>query len=106
MNIHISEEYTQDILDVVLYIARVLYDPQAAYNIKEKAKIVIEEIAKNPKIYPPAPLVQKYQYDYKRAKVGNYYIIFHYDEFNIYISRFVYAGRDLDNINLQIDYSI
>ena len=97
-NIQLSEEFYHDIANISIYISNILYNPDAARNLKNKVNESIEKIAKKPKIYSLLKTNIVLRYEYRYVYVGNYYLIYHFDEKNIYIARMIYAKRDFDNI--------
>lgn len=99
-NIKISEEFYNDVADTVIYISNILYNVDAAKNFKSRINDAIGKVAKNPKINSQLKTNQILEYEYRYVYVGNYYLIYHYDEENIYITRLIYSKRDFDNLRI------
>lgn len=99
-SVKVSEDFLSDVLDVTSYISIILFNPDAAEQLRENINLTIENIAKNPKIYSILRTEQETIYEYRRAKVGNYYIIYHFDDENVYISRLIFGRRNFNSIRI------
>lgn len=94
----VSNKYLKDVEEVFSYIAFSLYNIDAAHKLKEKFNTEIEKLKKYPFVNLPMITKQKYLYEYRKVKVGNYYIIYYVDNDTVRISRLVYSKRDFDNL--------
>ena len=99
-NVLVSEEFYNDLADIVIYISNILYNADAAIALKNKVNEAFDKIAKNPAIHPLLKSKQIFEYEYRYVYVGNYYMIYHYDDENVYIARLIYSKRDFDNLRL------
>lgn len=97
-NLKISEEFYNDLADIVVYISNILYNVDAAISLQNKVNLAFDKVVKNPSFYPLLKLKQVFEYEYRYVYVGNYYMIYHYDNENVYIARLIYAKRDFDNL--------
>lgn len=99
-NVLVSEEFYNDLADIVIYISNILYNADAAIALKNKANEAFDKIAKNPAIHPLLKSKQIFEYEYRYVYVGNYYMIYHYDDENVYVARLIYSKRDFDNLTI------
>lgn len=99
-NVLVSEEFYNDLADIVIYISNILYNADAAIALKNKVNEAFDKIAKNPAIHPLLKSKQIFEYEYRYVYVGNYYMIYHYDDENVYVARLIYSKRDFDNLTI------
>ena len=97
-NIKVAEEFYNDLANIVVYISNILYNVDAAILLQNKVNIAFDKVAKNPSIYPLLKSRQAFEYEYRYVYVGNYYMIYHYDDESVYIARLIYSKRDFDNL--------
>ena len=79
-----------------------LFNPNAAKKLKSKIDNKIDKIIVFPKGFPVFDTKGKTEYTYRKVRVGNYYILYYFDENKqlIHFSKFVYVKRNLDDIGL------
>lgn len=99
-NVLVSEEFYNDLADIVIYISNILYNADAAIALKNKVNEAFDKIAKNPAMHPLLKSKQIFEYEYRYVYVGNYYMIYHYDDENVYVARLIYSKRDFDNLTI------
>ena len=99
-NVKVSAEFYNDLSDTIIYISNILNNVDAAISLYNRVNDAFDEIAKNPAIYTLLKSKQVFEFEYRYVYVGNYYLIFHYDDENVYVARLIYSKRDFDNITL------
>ena len=101
-NVQFSTKYVLDVALVIEYIASVLCNPIAAEKLRKEIASKIELIKVFPEGFPEFDTEGKTKFVYRKVRVKNYYILYHFDdkENRIVFSRFVYCKMDLDNIDV------
>lgn len=97
--IEISNQFLYDLGEVVAYIAHILFNPIAAINLKDKINDAVDDLKKNAAFYPLLKSNKVRLYKYQRYKLDNYYIIYYIDNDVVRLARFIYAGRNFDDID-------
>ena len=92
----ILPEAQQDIRNIVLYIARELFAPQAAINLNESFREAIISLRQNPKRVPTVPEQPWKNAGIRRTRVKNYYIYFMVDdiELSVKVNAVIYVRMD------------
>lgn len=101
-NLKFLDQYLVDIALTLGYISDVLFNVDASINLKKLVDNKLDEIEKHPYFFSIHSGNKEYDHEYRKAKVKNYYIFFYVDEDKkeIVIARFVYVGRNLNNLEL------
>ena len=99
-NVLISNKYLEDVEDIFSYIASTLCNVDAALNLKEKLNIEIEKLTHYPFVNSPIETKQNYLFEYRKVKIGNYYMLYYVENMTIIIARLIYAKRDFDNLKI------
>ena len=97
-NIQYLHLFYIDLNTTIDYISNVLCNPDAANNLYEETINKINDIRKNPFVFRIYDGNENFKYEFRKAKVKNYYIFFYVDEDTVRIVRFVYSMRDIDNL--------
>lgn len=97
-----SKNFILDQTVALEYIAHMLFNPNAAKKLKSKIDNKIDKIIVFPEGFPIFDTKGKTEYTYRKVRVGNYYILYYFDENKqlIHFSKFVYVKRNLDDIGL------
>lgn len=90
------ELYKEDLQLTLNYISNILYNPDAANKLYLDIKQCCEEISKDPYIFSSYLGKTKLKSNYRKAKVGNYYLFFEINEDVkiVKIKRFIYSKMD------------
>ena len=99
-NLNFLDQYLIDVSLTLGYISNVLFNYDASVNLNKAINEKLDEIEKHPYFFTIHSGKKKYDHEYRKAKVKNYYIFFYIEEDTkeIIVTRFVYVGRNLDNI--------
>lgn len=99
--VEFSTKYLLDVAIVLEYIAAVLCNPIAADKLRNAINDKIQAIKTFPEGFPEFDTEGKTKLVYRKVRVKNYYILYHFDskENKIIFSRFVYCKMDLLNID-------
>ena len=89
----LSEQADRDLLSIITYISFDLFNPDAADKLNDETFKTIKNITLFPKSHP---VVSTSKYEYRRALVRKYKIIYYIDGKMIVIAR-IYAPRQLVN---------
>jgi plasmid stabilization system protein ParE len=91
----ILSEAQKDIRDIVLYIARELTAPQAAFNLQADFEKVIKSLAERPKRIKTVNEQPWKDAGIRKIRVKNYYIYFLVDddEMAVKVIAVIYIGR-------------
>lgn len=92
------DQYVIDVALTLAYITNVLYNPTASENLRGMIDKKLDEIEKNPYMFSIHNWKVKHDHEYRKAKVGNYYIFFYIENEVIIVARFVYSRMDLDEV--------
>ena len=94
------DQYLVDVVFTLGYISNILFNSDASIKLKKSIDSKLDEIEKHPYFFSIHKWKKKHDYEYRKAKVKNYYIFFYVDEDNkeIVIARLVYVGRNLNNL--------
>ncbi len=87
-----------DLNATIDYISNVLCNPDAANNLYEETINKINEIKKNPFVFRIYDGNVSFKYEFRKAKVKNYYVFFYVDDDVVSIVRFIHSMRDIDNL--------
>ena len=100
--VEFTTKYLLDVALVIEYIAAVLCNPIAANKLRNDINDKIQAIKVFPEGFPEFDTEGKTKFVYRKVRVRNYYILYHFDskENIIVFSRFVYCKMDLENIDL------
>ena len=96
------DQYLVDVALTLGYISDVLFNFDASIRLKDAIDDKLDEIEKHPYFFSEQRRKRKLDHEYRKAKVKNYYIFFYIEEETkeIIIARFIYVGRNLNNIDL------
>ena len=96
------DQYLVDVALTLGYISDVLFNFDASIRLKDAIDDKLDEIEKHPYFFSVHSWKRKLDHEYRTAKVKNYYIFFYIEEETkeIIIARFIYVGRNLNNIDL------
>ena len=96
------DQYLVDVALTLGYISDVLFNFDASIKLKDAIDDKLDEIEKHPYFFSVYSWKRKLDHEYRKAKVKNYYIFFYIEEETkeIIIARFIYVGRNLNNIDL------
>ncbi len=96
------DQYLVDVALTLGYISDVLFNFDASIRLKDAIDDKLDEIEKHPYFFSVHSWKRKLDHEYRKAKVKNYYIFFYIEEETkeIIIARFIYVGRNLNNIDL------
>lgn len=95
-----SKSFIVDQSVALEYISLMLINPIASKKLRIKIDERIDAISIFPEGFPIFDTEGKTEFIYRKVRVGNYYILYRFDNNVIHFSRFVYAKRDLENIEL------
>lgn len=96
----ISPKAVQDITNISSYISVQLHNPTAANKLIEQIHHSINLITEMPYMYPLCTLPKPTKYNYRKAVVKNYIIVYsvrEQPEKRVVISRIVYAKTNYPN---------
>lgn len=101
-NAEFTTKYLLDVALVIEYIAAVLCNPTAANKLRNDINDKIQAIKVFPEGFPEFDTDGKTKLTYRKVRVKNYYILYHFDkkENKIIFSRFVYSKMDLSDIDI------
>lgn len=104
-NIVYFELYKQDLQSTLDYISNILFNSDAAVKLYTEIKKTCKQISKNPYMFSSYIGNVKLKANYRKAKVGSYYIFFEVDDILkvVKVKRFIYSKMDSQNI-LRIVY--
>jgi len=89
----LSEQADRDLLSIITYISFDLFNPDAADDLNDEIFKTINDITLFPKSHP---VISTSKYEYRRAVVRKYKIVYYIDGKMIVIAR-LYAPKQLVN---------
>lgn len=97
-NVRYLHLFYVDLNATIEYISNVLCNPIASENLYKDTLDTIIEIRKNPYLHRPYEGSVKFKYEFRKAKIRNYYIFYYIDGETVNIVRLIYSMRDIDNL--------
>ena len=93
-----TPSFDEDFTETVRYIAEVLQNPQAAEKLIDDTEKLIMERLKAPCAYQQFQSVRVRKHPYYRINVHHYAVFYVVIEDVMEIRRFLYSGRELEQI--------
>ena len=88
--------FEQDLERAVLYIANVLRNPDAAFNLVDDVEAAILERLDYPLSFEPYPSTKKRKYPYYRIYVKNYVVYYVVIDDVMEVRRFLYSAQETE----------
>ena len=94
--IKFTDKFLDDINSICGYIETYLKSNCASIMLRKKVINLLEDLAKNPKMYSKIEKTDKLRRTFRRIVVDNYVLLYTIDEGNeiIYISHMYFSGRN------------
>lgn len=86
----------QDMVEIVVYVAKELNNPSAAEHLAERLSEAGESLAVMPYAHPAYQPLRPLKHEYRKLLVQNYLMLYWVDEMaqRVTIARVIYARRD------------
>lgn len=98
VEVKVSPQAAEDLLEIKDYIENELLNPIAAQNTLEKIVETYEDLANHPEIGIPVERYVSFPTDYKFVLANNYSIFYKIEEDCVKVIRIMYSRRDFVRI--------
>lgn len=103
IELNLSPEARDDLVEIKTYIAQELCNPRAALDQVSRITKKIRSLAAHPCIGSPLSSILDVQTDYRFLVCDNYLIFYRFQENQVYVTRILYVRRDFMKILLDYD---